>query len=177
MKKFITLFAMLSFVMSASAEVFPTLSAGEKKIYLEEKYNLDKPSIYYWVEGSNNPFLVVEGGWPGVDMEYIGTNSDGNKVYVWEMPENLGWTPSHIIFTVKKDDNPSEARYQSKNLVFQNGAYYVDIVSDQAGDMNPFYIVDKGYTVYFDKTGTNWGDVNIYSWDPDNNNATPHTGR
>ncbi|MCH4147919.1 MAG: alpha-amylase family glycosyl hydrolase [Prevotella sp.] len=72
--------------------------------------------IYCWAWNSTTNF--TGGTWPGVQCTFVGTASNGNNIWRWETTSSE--TPTNIIFTNKTSGN-----YQTGNLVFTNGGYYV----------------------------------------------------
>lgn len=105
-----------------------TWQEGKTFCYFENSSSWAGP-IYAWVWNSNEEMYA---GWPG-SMEHIskvGTHN-GNDVYLWSIDEGV-FEPTHIIF----DSNKSP---QTKNLDFENGAYYnassekVEVVSQTTG--------------------------------------------
>lgn len=158
MKKFTSLFALLSClcVVSAQADDFyvPTITDGEVSIFYESDINPDEPYIYLWVMGSNP---LVNNGWPGVKMEKVGQNSNGKFIFKWTKTATQDWTPTHMILTAYNSNNQLyKITGDNNDVVFTNNAYYID------GGYN--HTVADGSTVYF-YNSENWGNVKIYAFD------------
>jgi len=86
--------------------------------------------IYCWVWNSSKNF--TGGTWPGVQCTYVGTASNGNNIWRWETTDTD--TPTNIIFT-----NKTAGSYQTSDLTFRNGGYYVYSSSslDPSTTLNP----------------------------------------
>ena len=170
MKTFTSLFALLSClsVYNAQAEVYePSVSNGECCIFLETNNNQDAPYIYVW--DSNNA-SQHNNGWPnddwrGVAMELKGTiyGNSNRKIYKWTKPDNQNWTPNMVIFYAYNGDGN---RYQSKDLVFNSGDYYIDLHGNPE-NMSPNHNVNVGYTVYF-FNDQGWDNVYLHAWNANN---------
>ncbi len=88
--------------------------------------------IYCWAWNSTTNF--TGGTWPGVQCVFVGTASNGNNIWRWETTSTE--TPVNIIFT-----NKTAGTYQTGNLTFVNGGYYVygndGAVAPATKTMNP----------------------------------------
>lgn len=146
MKKFFTLFALLSVALSASAEVIlPPAQEGKVSIFYEA-VNTSYTHIY--VYGGNG---LLAGGWMGSPMQEIGKTSDNHKIYLWTHDGNE--VAEKIIF----HNNGSETDRTEVDFV-ANG-YYVDGVLDHVA------VPEEGeHTVYF-YDSKSWGNnLHIYVW-------------
>ena len=166
MKKFTSLFALLSClgVVSALADVYePSVTNEECCIFLETNNNQDAPYIYVWDSNNNqNNNGWPNGDWRGVAMELKGTiyGDNNRKIYKWTKPDGQNWTPDKVIFYAY---NNQDNLYQSINLDFNPGDYYIDL-KGSPNEMTPNHNVNDGYTVYF-LNDQNWENVYIHAWD------------
>jgi hypothetical protein len=155
MKKFFTLFALLSVALSASADYYePSVSEGETCVFYQvENHNYYR--IYVWDGDGNNPTKYA-GNWPGTTMEYMGTNANGKNIYKWTTNTNIPST-AKVLFTVDSEQDPNNNK--TADLKFVNKGYYVD------GNLLQV-IGDTGYDVYFDNSNTGWNsdNVRVYAW-------------
>lgn len=83
-------------------------------VYLVDTRNWNKAYAYVW-NGSNN------NGWPGEEMQYLGVNGNGNKVYRWSAA-NINFTPTNIKFN--NVDNSGNAIEEGDNRDWINGAFW-----------------------------------------------------
>lgn len=83
-------------------------------VYLVDTRNWNKAYAYVWNGDYNN-------GWPGDEMEYLGTNGNGNKVYRWSAA-NLNFTPANVKFNNVNDNG--NATEEGNNLGWINGAFW-----------------------------------------------------
>ena len=65
----------------------------------------------------NNQENFTGGSWPGQDCQFLGTASNGNKVWKWTYQGTSTMKPTGIIF----NNNGSP---QTDDLAFENGGYY-----------------------------------------------------
>jgi alpha-amylase len=65
----------------------------------------------------NNQENFTGGSWPGQDCQFLGTASNGNKVWKWTYQGTSTTKPTGIIF----NNNGSP---QTDDLAFENGGYY-----------------------------------------------------
>ena len=143
MKKFFTLFALLSLVLSASAETY-NLSIWYKTSNLRTDM---LPDLYFFDDNTHTK-------WPG-DQDYANEfnmtwvrDETNTKVYKWE--GSLNFLPTQFVFSFKGLD-------KSKDLYFINNGYYID------GHIDHVEGGDDGYTVYF-YDDTPWYNVYIHTW-------------
>lgn len=83
-------------------------------VYLVDTRNWNKAYAYVWNGDYNN-------GWPGDEMECLGTNGNGNKVYRWS-GANLNFTPANVKFNNVNDSG--SAIEEGNNLGWINGAFW-----------------------------------------------------
>ena len=83
-------------------------------VYLVDTRNWNKAYAYVWNGDYNND-------WPGDEMEYLGTNGNGNKVYRWSAA-NLNFTPANVKFNNVNDSG--YATEEGNNLGWINGAFW-----------------------------------------------------
>ncbi len=83
-------------------------------VYLVDTRNWNKAYAYVWNGDYNND-------WPGDEMEYLGTNGNGNKVYRWSA-SNLNFTPANVKFNNVNDSG--YATEEGNNLGWINGAFW-----------------------------------------------------
>jgi len=94
-----------------------TANAEDKNVFFTDALNWGSPNVYYWPNG---------GEWPGMAMTELYTNDQGQKVYYYELPENV----TGIIFngngnqTVDITEFNSNA-YYTTNSTDGQGHYYV----------------------------------------------------
>lgn len=138
MKKFFTLFALLSVALSASAQSY-SLSIW----YETSNLRTDKlPNIHMYNDANG------ETTWPGPQMTWV-KDTGTTKVYKWE--GSLDFMPTNFIYSYNKDQ-------ESASFVFVNGGYYIDGVYDHT-------VGKTGYTIYWDNSETPlWDNVYIYTW-------------
>ena len=138
MKTFTSLFALLLFVLSASAETY-NLSIW----YETTNLRTDKlPNIHMFID--NNTHTT----WPGPEMTWV-KDTGTTKVYKWE--GTLDFMPTNFIYSYNADQ-------ESASFVFVNGGYYMDGVYDHTEGKN-------GYTIYYDNSETSWwNNVYLYTW-------------
>lgn len=83
-------------------------------VYLVDTRNWNKAYAYVWNGDNNND-------WPGDEMEYLGVNGNGNKVYRWS-GANLNFTPANVKFNNVNDSG--SAIEEGNNLGWINGAFW-----------------------------------------------------
>ena len=95
--------------------------------YFEVPSSYGQIYCYTW-----NGNTLISGDWPGTACLYVGTASNGNNIWRWETAGTTT-TPANIIFT-----NKSSGSYQTADLTFTNGGYYVyDGTGSLSKTMNP----------------------------------------
>ena len=146
MKKFFTLFALLSLAMSASADVIlPPAQEGKVSIFYEV---VEKDYKWIYVYGGAGQ---LAGGWWGSEMQEIGETADHHKIYLWTHDGND--VAEKIIFHKDGTD------YNRVETNFVANGYYIDGVLDHVTEPE-----DGGYTVYF-YDSKSWGNnLHIYVW-------------
>ena len=89
---------------------------GHLYVYFRTSGNIKVPSVWVW--NADEKKYTTDTDWPGDEMELVGTDADGNKVYLWDIGAiNANDMPTKIIFSNGGD-------YQTANLDFVNGGYY-----------------------------------------------------
>ena len=148
MKKFTSLFALLSILLGASAE---TLEATNLKIQFEAPDDSYK-FVYVWSGNGENANNKIAGNWPGSDMGTpVATTSEGKKIYEWVF-NNANAIPEKILF---HNNNGS----QTKDFQFVNNAYYINgAIAHYIGEEGNFE------TIYFYNKETNWNNIYLYPW-------------
>lgn len=107
------LFVTISNPADFTAEM--THNAADKNVYFTDALNWGTPNIYYWPNGAE---------WPGKPMTELYTNDLGQKVYYYELPDDV----EGIIFngngnqTVDITDEPIGKAYYTKDE--KNGNNY-----------------------------------------------------
>lgn len=148
MKKFFTLFAMLSLALSASADYFNPDVSGNYCVFYEsgmQDVNFNKVYAY-------NSQGRVTGVWPGDDLVQEGTYN-GKTLYKATFTSE----PEYVIF--------SGNGKQTVDLGFTNkGYYYVDKKEGNNYSVSWVYDVSTGYDIYFDKGNTDWESYCLYAW-------------
>lgn len=160
MKTFTSLFALLLFVLSASAQYYvPSASSNETCIFYEEGGNFYN-HVYIWY-GDN----LYTGNWGGYKFKdcqttsfssytfscaKVGTSSKGHDIYKISLPASID-ANAQIIFN--KD---AESNGQSATQTIVNHGYYYN------GGYN--HTVADGQTVYF-YNSENWDNVHLYAFD------------
>ena len=138
MKTFTSLFALILFVLSASAENY-NLSVWYETTNLRTDM---LPNIHLFID--DNTHTV----WPGPKMTWV-KDTETTKVYKWE--GTLDFMPTKFIYSYNADQ-------ESASFVFVNGGYYIDGVYDHTEGKT-------GYTIYYDNSETSWwSNVYLYTW-------------
>ena len=129
--------------------------AADNTLYFTQPYGWNAPRAYYWKDG-------VEGTWPGVDMTYVGNNSQNEAIYSISIsPDDY----DHVIFNAA-DNSDSSKTYQTVTIdiddALANGAgiYCINLNPGYSVDSNGHYYVNC-YT-YGDKSST--GDPNTITY-------------
>ena len=102
--------------------------AGHLYVYFKVGGGIKIPSVWAWNDSKN--FCVQDSYWPGDEMKYVGDDTDGKKVFLWDggtYDENS--VPSKIIFSNGGDP-------QTATFDFENGGFYT-IAGLQGNVTNP----------------------------------------
>lgn len=138
MKKFFTLFALLSVALSASADSY-SLSIWYETTNLRADM---LPNIHLFIDDNTHTT------WPGPKMTWV-KNTGTTKIYKWE--GSLDFMPTKFIYSYNTDQ-------ESPSYVFVNGGYYIDGIYDHTEGKN-------GYDIYWDNSETSWwNNVYLYTW-------------
>ncbi|MDE5808573.1 MAG: starch-binding protein, partial [Muribaculaceae bacterium] len=146
----------------------PTMNEGEQAIFFEHD-SWNPATAWIWSNSAN----YTGGKWPGQNFTYL-----GNNIYKWTYTGS-GKIPagSKVIISHNGNDQLSKDGWD-----FVNGGYYTangyEKTISGAGEIPDDPIVPSEtdtYTVYFDNSESNWGQVNAWVWDANNGNKN-YTG-
>ena len=102
-------------------------------------------TIKCWAWTNNQNY--TGGTWPGVDCQFLGTASNGNKVWKWTYNGTLTTRPTGIIFS----NNGSP---QTNDLPFENAGYYTkdglkgNVITAIQLPISDFFAGKTGHSLY-----------------------------
>lgn len=97
---------------------FCTVATGETCAFFEAPNSWGNIKCWRW----DSQYNYTTNSWPGVDCTFVGTASNGKKVWKWtfDMADRRNQSSSNqgIIF--------NDGKNQTADLLFQNGGYYTE---------------------------------------------------
>lgn len=147
----------------------PSVADDEKSVF----YETDASSVAIWVWNASKNF--TGGVWDSKpDMEYMGVNANGRKIYKWTYDGTETSMPANVIFV------PAGGS-QSADLVYKNHGYYIDGTWDHEVAADPEAIsvtLSEGSTTFKDNisvTATVKNATGVYTTDGTEPNAGSST--
>ena len=147
----------------------PSVTADEKSVF----YETDASSVAIWVWNDKANF--TGGAWDKKpNMEFMGVNASGKKIYKWTYDGSESSMPSKVIFI------PAGGS-QSADLEYKNHGYYVDGTWDHEVSANPDAIsvaLSEGSTSFKDNisvTATVKNATGVYTTDGTEPTANSNT--
>ncbi len=139
-------------------------------IYFEKPDSWSKVDIYYW---DNSHSGHVDASFPGVEVTDVDTNTG---LYYYTI-KNTGSYQSLAVIWDNGDSSGSAGSTQTDNITsnLTDGAVfglngYISTYAEYVAGSSDSGTATNTYTVYFDDTTSNWGQVYVYIWDTDSNN-------
>ena len=147
----------------------PSVTSDERSVF----YETDASSVAIWVWNDSKNF--TGGVWDNKpNMDYMGVNAKGRKIYKWTYDGSETSMPTKVIFV------PAGGS-QSGNLDYKNHGYYIDGTYDHEVSADPNAIsvtLSQGSTTFKDNisvTATVKNATGVYTTDGSEPNANSNT--